>query len=359
MGLMGSGAWKSGMLLTGGGGKNFFANSMAKWAQAGPSSSASLTFANTVKGFSNVDMIYVNNILGTNGVLTSTQGGALSDSSSENSFKLQITTAPTAAQANGCEAYWFIDDLSTAEIIDQFSAAAQVLAHSFNIIALGNVTQIGIQPFYSNTLNTMPATSIGTEQLYTVNSSSPTQITGSFSIPNGTLAIGDTLAYRIRITAVSTGHVYDINNGFQVGRALLNYGSSPGLWVPYGGNWDTDLKKCYRLYQKTAELGTNPQSGSNTGQQDWPVFNNLLGTGVVRVSTQLREVMMQVPIESHWDYNGTSGNFWYLGATGTLVGVTSVSGAAVSTKSMYWTVSLPATAYTIITQWAADARPQN
>lgn len=209
----------------------------------------STTVANGVSTYL-ADRWYAKNSLGTDGVLTYSRVAG-SVSGSKYGASVQITTAPTALHANGCELY------QTLENFDSLKALNQFLSSSFNVKALGNVTQVGVQFFYATT-EAKVTTALGTEQLVSVNSSSFTfgtlvgQSVGVLPTSSGVVGI------RIRIAGVSSGNLYDLNNGFVVEQVMMNLGGDVAPYARAGKNFQEEVALCQRFYEKSYELDTQP-----------------------------------------------------------------------------------------------------
>lgn len=215
------------------------------------------TVANGVSTYV-VDRWYIKNSLGTSGIITGTHivgtVGAI-----DRAFKVQITTAPNAAQANGCELY------QTLETRDAIYFVGQNASFGVNVKALGNVTQIGLQ-FFSKTSEAKVDTAIGSETLVTVNTSTFTLA----QLLNQALGSGwssGVVGVRIRPTAVSSGNLYDLNNGFIVSQAQVNLGPVLGAWQRAYPTLAAEIAACQRFYEKSYELGV--PVGNNTAVGQW------------------------------------------------------------------------------------------
>ena len=199
------------------------------------------TVANGVSTYL-ADRWYVKNSLGTNGVLTQGQyiGGL---TGSKYNFYVQISTAPTAAQNNGTELYYVLENLDTVPLLNQY------LSFGANFLALGNVTSIGIQ-FAYNTSEAKPNTFFGTEQSVTVNTLGFTggqllaQNLANLPTTSGSIAI------RVRILGVSSGNTYDLNNGFAIGQASLNIGTTVMPFARAGRTAQEEFAMCQRYCEQ-------------------------------------------------------------------------------------------------------------
>lgn len=203
------------------------------------------------------DRWYVRNTLGTNGVITYSQvAGVLAGS--KYGASVQITTAPTAAQANGTELY------QTLENIDSIDLMGRSLSFGVNIRALGNVTQVGISFAYATT-EAKVTTFFGAEQIVNVNSS--TFVQGTLSAQNsGTLPTNaGVIGVCIRIVGVSTGNLYAVNNGFVVEQAQVVTGAVLPSFSRAVPSIAEELDKCLRYYEKTYNTAVNPGTASDAG----------------------------------------------------------------------------------------------
>lgn len=203
------------------------------------------------------DRWYCKNSLGTNGTLQIDQVTGVSVGS-KFGFQLKITTAPTAAQANGCEMYQTLENTESVLLYNK-TACFQAQLKAF-----GNVSQIGIQ-FYSNTTEAKVTTPIGTEVLVAVNTSTFSlgsiiaQALGTAQTMSGVIGV------RIRIAAVSTGNTYDLNNGFVVEQAAINVGSKLAPFARQGRSYAEELATCQRFYEKSFDQGVAPGTVSAGG----------------------------------------------------------------------------------------------
>jgi hypothetical protein len=246
--------------------KNSLINSAFDFWQRG----TSVTVANTVATYL-ADRWYAKNSLGTNGVLTYSQvAGSLNGS--KYGAKVQITTAPTAAQTNGTELYQVLENFDTLPLL------GQNISFGINIKAFGNVNQIGLQFCYA-TSEIKPTLFFGTEKLVTVNSSSFTL--GTVLAQNSTLPTNSgVIGVRIRITGISSGNTYDLNNGFVVEQAMLNIGFSVMSFGRAGRSAQDELSMCQRYYYKTFNQGVTPvqNSGDVINTVSWMLTGSGFGS---------------------------------------------------------------------------------
>ncbi len=241
------------------------------------------------------DRWYGKNSLGTNGVLTMSQvAGTLQGS--KYGCSLQITTAPTAAQANGTEMYQVIENANSLDLI------GTSISFSVWIKALGLVNQVGIQFAYATT-ESKPSLFFGTEQLVTVNTSSFS--IGSLLAQNsGTLPTSSgVIGVRIRITGVSSGQLYALNNGFVVEQACVNLGGTAIAFTRQGRSFADELDLCQRYFET---LGSSASA------------NRPIGMGVCTVANTTAIVLTPFKVQKRVNAVGTvsgTGAFTLVNAT--------------------------------------------
>lgn len=233
--------------------------------------STSTTIANGVSTYV-ADRWYAKNSLGTNGVITFSQvtGSVIG---SKYGASVKITTAPTAAQANGCELY------QTLENKDSLNYYNQTASLTVQVKALGNVNQVGVQFFYKTT-EAKVDTAIGSEQTYTVNSASFTECTISGQALGTSMTTSGVIGVRIRITGVSTGNTYDLNNGFIAEQAKICLGTVPGSWARMSPVFISELVACRRYYMR----------------YDQAVNAQYLGTAMCESTSQC-DLALQYPVQ--------------------------------------------------------------
>ncbi len=240
---------------------NFLVNSAFDYWQVGTSATVTATGAGspTATYLYQADQWYVNNILGggtVEGIITYSQVAAVTNGSGFGA-SVKITTAPTGTGIqNGTELYQVLSNKASKPLLGQ-TASFTVL-----VKALGNVNQVGIQ-FYSATSEAKPTTTIGSEVLTTVNSSTFVSCTiNGQALGTGATAAG-VIGVRIRITGVSSGNAYDLNNGFVAEQAMLNLGATAATYSRQYNDPSQEFAACQYFYEKSYDLTTNP--GTNTG----------------------------------------------------------------------------------------------
>ncbi len=341
--------------------RNLMANSLVKFNQ--PGTTANTNYANGSTSWTNADMFFVKNSLGTTGV-AKIGIGALNIFT--NVINASVGTAPTALQANGLEIYHFVDDVATLSLMNAGQASETHATLTFFAQPNGNTTQIGVQPFYSTVLNTKPATSFGTELVFSIaGGGAVTTCSGVFDMLTAINNSAVTLAFRIRQIAVSSGNLYDINNGFAYGYAMLNRGSIAAPWQPYGGAVDLDLLACKRWFQKSYDLtvttGTSTNAGAIwycTGKQPDAGGDNQRATVTFPVEFAQTPAAMASASSNYWDMNGSAARQSTIIADGTLTNGQNLSTTYVlGKKSMYVATVVPQNATSLGYHYALDARP--
>ena len=76
---------------------------------------------------------------------------------------------------------------------------------------------------------------------------------------------GGIIGVRVRITTVSSGNTYDLNNGFQVEEGMLNLGSTVAAWRRNSPTYSAELERLQFFYQKSFALGTVPGTATTAG----------------------------------------------------------------------------------------------
>jgi len=226
---------------------NFLVNGAFDYWQAGTSATVTATGGGTPTNtyLYQADQWYVNNILGggtIEGVITYSQTSSTL-AGSRYALSAQITTAPTGTGIqNGLEVWQPLSKQASFPLVNQSAS------FSVQVKALGNVNQVGIQFFYSTT-ETKPTVAIGSEVLTTVNSSTFTQCVINGQALGNTWAGSGLIGVRIRPTAVSSGHLYDVNTGVVLEQAMLNLGSTAATFQRQYNDPAQELAACMYFYE--------------------------------------------------------------------------------------------------------------
>lgn len=304
--------------------RNYLINSAFDfWQRFG--ASPSQTVANTVSTYV-ADRWYIKNTLGTNGVITGSQVAGTTNGS-KYGLSVKITTAPTAAQVNGTELYQALEN------VDSLNFYGQTASFGILVKALGLVTQVGVQ-FYYKTTEAKVDTSIGSEVLTTVNSSTFVQCSTLAQAIGTSQTTAGVIGVRVRITGVSSGNLYALNNGFIVEQAQINLGSTLGTWQRAGNTNSEELRMCQRYYSKSYDLLVAPGTASN--------FNGLVFTngGVATsashaVNSFFKVSLRTAPTATSYDLAGTSGKYSLFDAAGNSSSGFTPSGFVAGENSVY------------------------
>lgn len=234
------------------------------WQRTGTSSSNVLVGVNggatTVYG---PDRWYIRNALSgstTAGVITySDQTGSLNGSL--RAAQLKITTAPVGSPVNGTELWQVLENPLAISLYNQTAS------FGIQVKGLGNVNQVGLQFFFATSeVKPSTANNLGSEATCTVNTSTFVQCS-DLNIALGTsMTTAGAIAVRVRITGVSSGNTYDLNNGFAVEQGQTNIGSTLAPWRRMGYNPGSELAYCQRFYQKSYDVETAPATATLTGE---------------------------------------------------------------------------------------------
>lgn len=331
--------------------KNLLVNSAFDFWQAGTSQ----TIGNGSSTYG-PDQWYGKNVLGTNGVLTLSRYTGEVDGSRYGA-KLQITTAPTASQANGCEIYQVLaNDVSVNYLYNSRAS------FSINARGLGNVTGLGLQ-FYYSTTESKVTTAIGSEVTFPVNTNTGIFTRGTLEGISNT-AIGTSMTtsgvigVRIRIASVSGGNTYDLNNGFQIEQAMLNVGQYAQQYQRQNASSAAEFHACQYFYEKSYEVTADPGSNTSNSAVAVPAHATDVTGDNFYFNTKFAVAKRANPSISLWDTAGNSGKFSTAnggGALGTNVGSISAANSVATGFYTNW-VTPTGNHFTTFYHWVADSR---
>lgn len=292
---------------------NFIINSAFDYWQRGTSTTATNVSGathtlNTTSQVYQPDQWFVSNTLGggtVNGVITFSQVAAVTNGSGFGA-SVKITTAPTGTGLqNGAELYQVLSNKASLPLYGQ-TASFTVL-----VKALGNVNQIGCQFFYGTT-EVKPTNAIGAEATATVNTSTFSSCTISGQALGTSQTAAGVIGVRIRPTAVSSGNLYDLNNGYVVEQAMLNLGTVALPFMRQFQDPAAELRACQYFYEKSYELTTNPGTNTANGQaQITGMFNTATLLGNNGVGPRFLVQKRTSPTITIYAPDGTSGSINY------------------------------------------------
>lgn len=332
--------------------ENILVNGAFDWWQAFPAGSS---VANAGRVYF-ADQWYVSNDLGTNGVITCTPtsgqlGGSIKG------CKVQITTAPTAAQVNGTELWQVIENpILLSRIMGQSTAFTSAMIKS-----LGNVTQIGIQFFQAGAevKTTAVSSSVFTETLVTVNSANFTACGSASAFSFGGYVAGSSgvVGMRIRITGVSTGSAHVLNNGFIVEQAgfWAGTGSVQPQWARRNANPDLELALCQRFYEKSYSVGEAPGLATLNGLNVFMALNTSGGQQGGWTSFRVKKRAL-APTMTIYDGLGASGKWGNINNAGGWAHGVTIGGIPDTPSDSSFRVISTSGAWGIGYHWTADSR---
>ena len=219
-----------------------------------------------------LDRWYTTVHMGTNssgGVVTTSQiPGTLSGS--KYAAQIQITTS-----------FNQIASVYLSQALENFNSLpfyGQNGSFSVNLKALGNVNSIAIQ-FFSNTAENKLIDPIGSPVLVAVNSSSFTLGTIANQAMGTAWTTSGVVGIRISIAGVSSGQIFNLNNGFIVEQAMMNVGS-PATFSRCGASIQEELALCQRYYEKTYNQSDAPGTVNGVGNSVTATFGDGVGNHI-------------------------------------------------------------------------------
>lgn len=320
--------------------KNFIINGAFDFFQRGTSVAVSNATAPYIP-----DRWYINCAMGTGSLITVNQNTSVVVNGQLSNVCYLIFTAPTAAKTTVQELWYTLPNEDSQTLYNQTVSLQCFLQ------ALGNVSQVGVQLFTKSTEGKVASsdTALGSETLVTVNTSSylsaklEGQAIGTAHTTSGVVAI------RIRVTAVSSGFIYDTANGFKVGQVSLNIGKYAQGFRRYADSFAGELQACQRFYEKSYDRATSPGSSNTTNNQETWIASYTSNGYLIKVPFKATKRI--TPIFSI--YSPATGTLNYLRdiSAGTDIAVASINGGD-SGVLVGWTFT---SGHQYTWQWAADA----
>lgn len=197
---------------------------------------------------------------------TLTGGGATvtfaqtTGSSTGAKFGVSLTNGSGATGGTGPELHQDLENFDSLQLYNQ------TCSFTCQVKAGGNVTQVGLQFMY-NTSEAKVTTTIGSEVLVTVNSSTFTtcsingQALGTSQTTSGIVGI------RIRSTAVSSGNIYAQNNAITVEQC--SWTLTPVAATAFERQFASipaEIMACQRYFEKTYDLATAPGTSTTINE---------------------------------------------------------------------------------------------
>ena len=155
----------------------------------------------------------------------------------------------------------------TQVIENQFATelSGQTISFSAIVQGLGNVNNIGLNFIYNSNKYARPNTVIGTTQTIAITAGSAYlfQVQG-FVIPSGLITNSNgNLGVQVFINGVTTGNIYDRNNGLVLNQTMLNIGPYCAPWTRAGNTIDGEFIACQRFCET---WGVYPESNQGGAQ---------------------------------------------------------------------------------------------
>ncbi len=284
---------------------NFLINGAFDLWQVGTSATVTATGGGTPTNayLYQADQWYVRNILGggtIEGIITYSQQAAVTNGSGFGA-RVKITTAPTGTGIqNGAELWQTLSNIASKPLYGQ-TASFTILVRCLN-----NVNQVGAQFFYATT-EVKAVTSIGSEQTVTCNTSTFVSLTISGQALGTSQTLAGTIGVRVRPTAVSSGNLYDLNNGFEVEQGMLNLGTTAATFYRQSQNPDTELHAAQYFYEKSYDTTVAPATNTQVG-------STVSGAAAANTATKYMTMFFKsakraIPSVTLYTQAGTSGKW--------------------------------------------------
>jgi hypothetical protein len=253
---------------------------------------------------------------------TGNTGGGLAISKvaagvSGSGFGMKAIFAGAAASTGTCDIIYVLENKASLALFNKTASA------SFQVKAFGNVTQVGVQFLYATT-EIRPTITVGAETLTSINAAGFTQCKVENIALGTAMTTAGVIGVRVRVTAVSSGNIYDTGNGIVIEQLMLNLGQRVGTWARAWtqGIEDQAVRRLYqyvgcgangravtnsaaagginfpvmRAAPSTAAPGTMPGSG-NPGAS---VSGAQIGIGNFSIPTNLFTVTVTTPTGAVW-----------------------------------------------------------
>ena len=335
-------------------GYNFLVNGAFDYWQAGTSTTITSTGGGTPGNVYSylADQWYVDNAMGggtTEGIITYSQVPGATNGSLFGA-KVQTTTAPVGTGIGQTpQLYQVLSNKASVPLYGQ-TASFSVSAKGLN-----NVIQVGVQFYYATSEGKL-TTAIGSEVSATINSSTFTAVTINGQALGTSQTASGVIGVRIRVTGVSTGNQYDLNNDFVVEQAMLNLGPVAAPFQRQYSDPVQELASCQYFYEKSYDLTINPGTSTVTGLAAWPCYGVDSGGDNVLTAVSYKVSKRAAPTITYYDAAGNSGKVsTYIGTFARTDNTT--AGAITSGISSFTNqVTVPHLATALSYQWTADAR---
>ena len=286
-----------------------------------------------------------------------------------------ITATPTgvpSVTATSVE----IGQVLTPEV--SFNLDGQTASFGIYVKATGNVNQVGLSFMYNGGTigktytSGAHSTAIGTEALFTVNSTAWTLCVLSGQSLGSARGTAGNYGIRIRANGVSGGNNYDVGNGFYVEKGQWNIGPTVGTWQRQSPSMDKELIACQSFFEQSYPVMplVNPPIGpfapgstcsygyafvasngasSMFGEVIYKVQKRTSTPTVTFYSTNATAGIVDTVVNNTSAFSitvGTSSSLPHMTTTTSDYGFTCFAGGSVPTSSVFG----------VVFQWTADAR---
>lgn len=270
---------------------------------------------------------------------------AIAGSSDSNQLKVIFDTGATTGDF---EIWQPLESLTSLYLLNNDAS------FSTYIKAAANVTQVGLQFLYDSTFTEIvPNTPIGSEVLVTVNNATDTlcqinaQAIGTAPFGGSKSCIG----IRIRPTAVSSGNIWDSDNGLYINRACLTQSSVASLYM--GQETGETVSQCQRFTSKSYNLFENVNTTPTDGYAMMTVAPNTNGYGSIEFPVSMR-VAPSVTFYNHSSSAGPNTAF----NVSSNSNITSITAAGVNENRISASIAItpaPSTGQLLLMMYFADA----
>ena len=284
------------------------------------------------------DRWYTKNGIGTGGVITVSRVGA-SLSNSNYAYSQKVTSEPPSP-TNQFQTFQALETIDTAQFYGSSASFA------IKVKALGNINQVGLQ-FVYNVTETKPTATIGSEQTFSVSSSSYTTCFIDGEALGTIMGTSGVIGIRIQSTGASSGNITDLNNGYILAQGILTKTQTHQAYQPMFSTFAEELSSCQRYFEKSSDF--NSDVAVNADEM------SLMGIGYAQNTSTLRIISGGFKFNKRnasntvniYSYNGTSAAVSLVGDTGT-VSITAIgnvstygveridSSGSFTSGSLYW-----------------------
>ena len=204
---------------------------------------------------------------------------------SGNGLQVAISTAPGSATAVGPQLFHILDN------VDSLPYYGGLASFGVQVMALGNVTHVSVQFIYNTTKSGVAAgfSTIGSPVSVVVNSSTFAlasilgQAMGTAQTMDGVVGVV------ITATAVSTGHLSDLGNGFTIEQAIMVPGTAIPPFKRAFQSSSSELAAIQAYFEKSFNQGVTPEDTQIEGTAFWSALSSSNSTNNIFYKTTKRD----------------------------------------------------------------------